>query len=394
MNHQPSLPNEAESPANPSPTEWTFARARELEGTLHDGPEVGVWQITLNRILKGWGGFLLRQRIRQLPPIPEGITPSEYDHVAKDERIAFYYRVWNSADVLKADVRNHGVSACFRVTERWRNAPEGCLDFEQRQESVLGGHSLAVGPPLFWMPRPKDWGGDDYFVRANSWGQEWGNRGFYAMTYDFFNREMYDAWALAHRTQESQSPPKLYGSGIQHVKWSPGTDNDRQFLVYDIVDVDHDNLLAWAIATIHRGIYSIEELYVKPEARRLGYGSALVDGCLEDAATKRLPIEFLISFADVDRDESVNILKSFFGKRGLGFEPSRYTSAAFCVVPNGKLELPAFEIPPKPTYYFRNQQTESVAWSRLQDQHNVSDEFIGQAKAVFARHSEVLRRLA
>ena len=132
-----------------SPT-WICARANQLEGTFPNGLDDGGWLITSYRVMRGWGSVTEAQyqwdesQAKSTPP-PD---PSLLDQAAKRNRIAFYSRVWDSGDCTQAAfVRNAPTCAAFYVTDKWRNPPEGRLDFNQVPVDISGGHSVHVSPP-------------------------------------------------------------------------------------------------------------------------------------------------------------------------------------------------------------------------------------------------------
>lgn len=387
MNHQPEKPEQSENlPPSTSPGSWVHLRCRQLEGTLSDDLTLGVWPITHQRVTRGWGYLVNEELTAQNIQWPRD-NPAALDPLAHSFRIAFYYRIWNSGDALKAFFRNHTVQASFRVTERWRDPPEGRFDFDQTGNNVLGGHALGIQRPIFYYPRPKKWLDDDFFSGPNTWGETWGNRGFYAMRYDFFDRENYESWAITF----THNSPKLYGSGIQHVTWPPIGDIDLKVFVYDIIDTSTDNRLAWTIGVIRRGELEINDLYVKPEARGRGYAKQMISQFRKTAEYYRTRLRFWIPFADVDNLQSLDCIRNFFAKQNLGFEPSPFPSSAFCAVVGGSPEIPSFQIPPKPAHFFSGKKAN---WTDLQKQFNVEDDFLNHAKSIFGQHAETLRRLA
>ncbi len=318
--------------------------------------------------------------------------PSELDAVAKKRRLGFYYRGWNSTDCVSSLHQGNGLSASFFVTEAWRNPAEGRLDFDQSGMPILGGHTMTVSVPQFFTPTPLDWPGEDFFVCQNSWGPRWGNRGWAAMTYDFFDRQSYEAWVFS---TEAQMPP-LFGNGIQHVLWKPKGDHRRQFFVYDIVDVDHDDRLAWAIVVYQRGELHVEDLYVKPHARGRGYGKEMLQKLLHLARTVvGVPLRFWIPFSDVERAEDRDRLVAFFESQDVGLVASPLKGAAYCGLPGLKVsEIPAVVLPPKPAFCFEPRSQPTVDWQAIQEAHGVTDEFMEMTRDVFQQHGEVLKRLA
>lgn len=385
-------PNEKPDPTRLIPGNWSYARARELEGTVDEDVMGGIWPITIFRIMHGWGTIEMAQILQQNLSWPKA-TPSELDAYAKEGRIGFYYRAWNANDVVKAFRRGGSTSSHFRVTEDWRNPPEGILDFDQTGKEVLGGHSLPANPPIWYLPRPKMWPGDNYFVGKNSWGMDWGNLGCFAMSYRFFDKENYEAWSCGYI-----DIPPLYGNGIQHVKWDPlhNRDSDCKFFTYDVVDADNDDRLAWAMAVWRRGEIHIDDLFVKPEARGRGYADTMIKYYLEASEHYGAPLRFWIPWSDVDSTEKVENLTRFFAKYQFGFEASVYPSAPFCAVRGGNSTPPSFELPPRASFTFAGTQTPQapVDWDGIRGQFNVSDDFIQQLQNVFTTHDSSLSRLA
>lgn len=339
-----------------------WVRARQLEGTWPGDPMTGVWPITYYRVLRGWG------------------------------QIALYTRVWDAFDCYRAFERGSGVRACFKVTEKWKNPNEGRLDFDQSGGTILGGHSVAISRPTFCSPCPIDWSEDSCFVFNNTWGGTWGNHGWGAMTHDFFNREMYLAWSV----EMSATFPRLFGSGIQHVEWNPGSFPDRRFFAYDIVDVDNHERLAWAIVVHRRGELHVEDLYVKPEYRKGGFGTQMLTRLIEIAAEVGQPLRFWISFADVEDETQFNVVRRWFESHDLHLSPSPRPWAAYCVTQHRTCaDVPPVHLPPKPAFTFAGRaMSASVDWQRIQESYSVTPDFVDAAKDVFKRHEALLRRLA
>jgi GNAT superfamily N-acetyltransferase len=370
---------------------YDYVRARQLEGTFPGDPTTGVWPVTVNRVLRGWGQVRRGEYpwLRADWPPPD---PSVHDGLAKECRIALYTRVWDAHDCVHAFARGATVGACFRATEKWRDPDEGRLDFDQSGDTVLGGHCVALSPPTFYSPCPLAWSENSCFVFPNSWGKEWGNHGWGAMTHEFFEREMYSAWS----TEQKVEFPPLYGSGEQHVQWEAACFLDRRFLAYDIVDVDKDDRLAWAIIVHRRGELHVEDLYVKPHVRRRGFGTKMLTHLIRLAEQIGQPLRFWIPFADVENEEHFAMVRRWFESHGLGLTPAPRAWAAYCATQcRASKELPPVQPPPKPAFTFAGSSAAaSVDWDQIRQKHGVSQEFTNIAEDVFRRHDAILRRLA
>lgn len=380
-----------------SATPWNWVRTRQLEGTFPGDEKTGVWPINGNRILRGWGDLSVWSDNQDWPPE----DASEHDHEAKESRIDSYSRVWDYTDCKRALSRNGVVSAAFYVTELWKNPPEGRLDFDQEHLPIVGGHAMALMYPFRESRCPLEWDEAEFLVSPNSWGQAWGNAGWTAVRQEFFNRYMYSAWTLDVKCQM----PELFGSGIQHVKWIRESTPERFALAYDIVNVDSNDRMAWLLMTIRRGELHIEDLYVKPEHRFKGFGTALMNEAFETAEKylSSVPLRFWIDFADVDTCPKADFLCRWFGKYGLRIEKSPRPWAAYTAqIGKPVSKLPAVDIPPKPAYVFAESARDLAGTGlireerleELKEQHGVSSEFTEIVGQVIKEHAEVLRRLA
>lgn len=371
-------------------SKYAWVRGRQLEGTFDQGPFVGLWPITQNRVMRGWGNVPERYysyKAGSWPP-PD---PSKLDEAAKQLRASAYTRVWSSHDCLRTFERGLPVSACFRISHLWENPPEGRLDFDQSQEQILGGHCVTIHPPFRFASIPIEWREESCFAVQNWWGKEWGIQGWGAMPHEVFDRENYEAWAI-----EPATFPTLYGSGIQHVPWTVDKSAQRAVFAYDIVDMDSDDRLAWAIIVHRRGELHVEDLYVKPEQRGKGYGSRILEELDRFAERMEQPLRFWIPFGDVEDREKYEHLAAWFASRAVKLISTPYPWAACCGVRGIKTgEIPEVEIPPKPAFTFaKPMAVPNVDWLKIQENRGVGCEFIEAASDVFERHDGVLRRLS
>lgn len=368
---------------------WTWVRTRQLEGTYPGDPTTGVWPINYYRVRRGWGGFEQWQGSPDWPPN----DASQHDEMAKQEQIDSYSRVWDFYDCRRVLSRKCGVSAAFTVTKMWENPPEGRLDFEQDHLKILGGHSMRMLQPVYFTRCPLDWNEEDFLVSPNSWGANWGDAGWAAVTKRFFNQYMYSAWSMDF---EVRMPP-LFGSGIQHVEWTRSQYPDRVSYAYDVVDMDTADRLAWALLTHRRGELHVEDLYVKPEHRGKGYGTRMMKSILSFANPAQTA-RFWIDYADVDTPPKAEQIQRWFSRFRLRVEKSPLPWAAYTATSGEPVpDLPAVDIPPRPAYVFLQSSAELISDGRLEElrlQHRVSREFKELAKQTLSDHADVLRRLA
>lgn len=147
-------------------------------------------------------GAMIRDGMRVLNKL--GVCPEEdypYDiekfkdvpskkalHDALFYRISVYERVMDIGAARTALAAGHPVVFGFPVYESFESddvAKTGIMPQPEQGEEILGGHAvLAVG-----YDNAKKW-----LIVRNSWGAEWGDKGYFYMPYSFFTKYFSDAW--------------------------------------------------------------------------------------------------------------------------------------------------------------------------------------------------------
>src|SRR5437899_5103334 len=98
---------------------YSFAKCRELEGTLDRGPGFGCWGTTDLRVRFGWGSppdsAVPRQILDRWPPT----LPPHADEAARPNRIIAYRRVRTSEECGTFLSRYPPVSGAFPITRAW-----------------------------------------------------------------------------------------------------------------------------------------------------------------------------------------------------------------------------------------------------------------------------------
>jgi len=78
--------------------------------------------------------------------------------------------------------------AVFESMESENVKNTGILPMPEFTEQELGGHAVLIV------------GYDDtkkYLIVRNSWGNAWGDKGYFYMSYDYFNKYVFDKWILS-----------------------------------------------------------------------------------------------------------------------------------------------------------------------------------------------------
>ena len=117
-----------------------------------------------------------------------------YQFGARHKVLAYYKLQKNVEQIKKAISLEHTVNFGFTVTESFETTgADGIMPAPSRK--VLGGHAVVIC------------GYDDakrQFTIQNSWGKDWGDRGFFYMPYDFaVSKYCSDFWMITFIQNES-----------------------------------------------------------------------------------------------------------------------------------------------------------------------------------------------
>ena len=265
-------------------------RARQLEGTYPGDPRDGVWAISAQRIMAGWGipseeDWLRRPSIEEWPPTePPGI-----DAQAKANRIHHYQRVRTAKQCYRVLSRPLPVSVAIEITEQWFDAPGGVIELPKSRDEVIDAHCFCI------VGYSREKGG---FTFVNSWGQKWGDGGFGVLPVGYFDQYLIEAWAASGL----RPMPTPYHVGTEVLRWeSPDLvcEGMKQFGV-EIRDTGRDERIGWAFAVLRDGYLDVEELFVKPQYRRHGYGRQLAENVRQLSWHVGRSVRLWVPFADYE----------------------------------------------------------------------------------------------
>jgi hypothetical protein len=99
-------------------------------------------------------------------------------------------------------------------------------------------------------------------------------------------------------------------------------------ILHSLELVDRNGLpLAWVLGVARRGVLHVEELFVKPQFRRRGYGNRLIRAVSKLAHDRGCEIKIWISYADV-RPENLRVIDKLSHSIGLGLILPHYDPPA------------------------------------------------------------------
>ena len=198
----------------------------------------------------------------------------------------YYHRISDATTAIRTLDLGAQVRFSFELTSEWYDPPDGIVPQPAADAVVRGSHAV----PLTGFDRTTG-----RFTFPNSWGEEWGDKGWGSINREFFDARIVEAWT-----------PCFHGFGIPYeskegivcLEWKCTPDEDFGVHCREIVAADTDTRLAWAFCFKRNGMLDIEDVFVWPTERGKGYGRELVRMLLSLRRSTKLPLRLLVSFAD------------------------------------------------------------------------------------------------
>jgi GNAT superfamily N-acetyltransferase len=324
---------------------YIFLRGLELEGRHpHD---VGGWPVTVRRMEVGEGVPLPDDPARWIevaadapyPPSPR-IPPSRRGH-------SFCYRRLRSVAECERYLAlvEREVPVSLRLFAGWANPVGGVIPMPAAGEQPLDSTHLVVLDAYSPVHR--------LFHFQNTWGEEWGDRGHGYLPADYFERYGFECW-VTYGPRISIESTKFKVSGDRgDRRWVVRDEWQRRVYGYEIWDTAGKDRRAWAFVMEKDGALEIEDLYVRPEFRRKGYGRVLAGKVAELAKIKGQALRLWVPFADCRQENPSNhpALIAIARLLGLQFQPCPVIWAAYFATnerPGEALPVEPVRIPARP----------------------------------------------
>jgi GNAT superfamily N-acetyltransferase len=320
---------------------YLFIRGRQLEGTISEGPKIGVWPITAGRVRKGWGSppntAWTHDPSDPWPPKePDNI---DHDLIARKNRLLAYQRVRTCNECKVAIALMNGVLFAGEITRSWFNAPKGLIPMPNPNEEIIGSHAFYIG------------GYNDHtgmFKFVNSWGTSWGDEGLGYLSYEYFEKFLIECWVDfpfnvdLFKTQIFQAQ----GGKVIFYRIIPSALHSQ----VHVIEVNDSNIIdykGWAFGVEYEGYLNIEELFVLPVYRRQGLATALISYLIKLSKQLNKPLRYLVPFADSE-EPNIDIVKNLADVYGYKIFPAPVRWADLIMaheVPRGSPKRHIFPIP-------------------------------------------------
>lgn len=270
---------------------YIYVRSRQLEKTYNSDPKIGCWPISALRILRGWGAPLEEQwpyvgDIKSWPPKePVGI-----DQYANEHKIFAYQRVCSAKECKLALATGFPVTITVEITNSWYAAKMGEIQLPKEGDKRAGGHCVTL------------FGYDDHkgvFQFQNSWGKEWGNKGYGSLPYRYIDLLLTEGWVIIPHKDDfgcEKSP-----GTIERVWGIPAILHNVLHGI-EIRDSQSNERKSWGFALQYDNHLNVEELFVCPKYRGKGYSRKLCSHFKELSSLLSLPLRFWVSHADNNRN--------------------------------------------------------------------------------------------
>lgn len=169
---------------------WLYWQERYLEGTVNQ--DAGAYIRDGMKVLQKMGCALEADwpydttKFKQTPP--EKATQD-----AQQYKIIEYHRVINLIQLKAALAEGYPVVIGIKVYESFESnqvSQNGIVSLPKRGEQFLGGHAvLAVG-----YKDDTNIKGQGVVICRNSWGEGWGDKGYFYLPYSYFFNYVSDMW--------------------------------------------------------------------------------------------------------------------------------------------------------------------------------------------------------
>jgi GNAT superfamily N-acetyltransferase len=259
-----------------NPNYW-FTRALQLEGVPPQEHWRGIAPFSIARVSKFFGAVTEQDWPSNASDHWPPQEPPGLDSNASALRVHHYYRVRNEDEIKHVVAQGYPVVISVPTYSQWHTTESGVINFPSQNDSAMENHAVTV------VGYREDVG---YFKFQNSWGVKWGDRGFGWLPYGYFDEFGIEAISISD-IEASYKPQYLSTSsnGYSECGWASPTPCRSPIHGRSIFNNGLKHHVAWAFGYVEKESIDIEEFFVFPTYRKLGFGRRLF-GMLNEFAMK------------------------------------------------------------------------------------------------------------
>jgi GNAT superfamily N-acetyltransferase len=182
--------------------------------------------------------------------------------------------------------------AAVGITNQWATAKNGVIEIPQKDNEIEATHTILLV------------GYDDssgYLTFRNSWGTEWGDKGYGYLPYGYFESQLVSAWVMYYwRPSKLEILHSEYFSvrSVQLTCTKIDSIVGKALILFDLHDLLARKKIGWCFVVPRDDWLNVEEMFVVPSYRNKGYGKILCDGLLSLSSEIWSPLRLWISYAD------------------------------------------------------------------------------------------------
>lgn len=290
---------------------YIYSRALELEGRHPE--DAGAWLVTVKRIEIGEGypsydDLESRLEVRAGEGAPR--TPRVHRSRLIRNRSTYYRRLHNAEECTRfLRFPNDGVAVSLDLFSGWIDPPDGIIPFPSKGERSLGSHVVSL------LEYKSNTG---MLIFPNSWGTSWGHNGYGQFSYDYLDNYAFECYGV-YRSPNFIQKKVSKEDGYRVVSWLTSDEAGHKVRGFEIKDQKIDDRMGWAFIVERDGYLEVEDLYVRPEFRKLGLGRKLAHRVSELINTTEKKARILVPFADCRQENPTNHAALVATVRNLGF---------------------------------------------------------------------------
>jgi hypothetical protein len=273
-----------------SSTTYGFVRARQLDGTILEGPRVGTHIITSCRVRAGWGIVSERRwpRLRRGDMWPT-IEPPGLDDIFNRRR--GHFRARNLTEIRACVAQGVPIQVSLPIHNGWRSPAGGVIKLPG-VELVTENHSIVLEGFDDNRELIKFW---------NNWGPSWGDGGYGYLPYHYADRHIYDSWVfdplVANLPQDDRAstafPAISRRVAVRNIL-------GHVWAQIDLWDVVRNVRMGWCFAVVRDSRFEIEDFFLRPDEKRPGNFDRLVTEIRRSSEFFQSPVTFWIPQIDTE----------------------------------------------------------------------------------------------